>query len=110
MGDLFQLIAEARIKEAIERGDFDNLPGQGQPLRLEDLSHVPPELRAAYSILKHNGFLPEEMELQKEILSLDDLIARSTSPEDKTALQKQRLELDIRYRILMERRARPKNR
>ncbi|TCL62301.1 uncharacterized protein DUF1992 [Hydrogenispora ethanolica] len=106
MSDFFEILAETRIREAIERGEFDNLPGKGQPLQLEDLSHVPPELRAAYSLLKSSGFLPEEMELQKELLTLDDLIAKSVAPEDKSALAKQRLELDLRYRILMERRAR----
>lgn len=110
MSDLFQILAETRIREAIERGDFDNLPGKGKPLPLDDLSQVPPELRSAYSLLKNNGFLPEEMELQKEILALDDLIARSVAPEDRAALAKQRLELDMRYRILMERRARAKKR
>jgi hypothetical protein len=58
----------------------------------------------AYKLLKNNGFLPEELELQKEIHSLDELLAKSINPEDKTALAKQRLELNLRYKILMKRR------
>jgi hypothetical protein len=104
MSDLLQTLAESKIREAIDRGDFNNLPGQGRPLELEDLSHVSPELRMAYKVLKNNGFVPEEMELQKEIHSIDELIAKSISPEDKTALAKQRLELNLHYQILMERR------
>jgi hypothetical protein len=104
MSDLLRTLAEVKIRQAIDHGDFDNLPGQGRPLKLEDLSHVPPELRMAYKLLKNNGFLPKEMELQKEIHSLDELIAKTINPEDKTALAKQRLELNLRYQILMERR------
>jgi hypothetical protein len=54
----------------------------------------------AYKLLKNNGFLPEELELQKEIHSLDELLAKSINPEDKTALAKQRLELNLRSKIL----------
>jgi hypothetical protein len=104
MSDLLRTLAESKIRAAIDRGDFDNLPGMGQPLQLEDLSHVPPELRMAYKLLKNNGFLPEEMELQKEIHSLDDLIAKSINPEDRKALAKQRFKLNLHYKILMERR------
>ena len=37
----FWRIAEERIKEAQRAGAFDNLPGKGKPLDLEDLSWVP---------------------------------------------------------------------
>lgn len=70
----FEIIAEQRIREAMERGEFDRLPGAGQPLRLEDDSMVPAELRVAYKILKNAGCLPPELELRKEILTLRDLI------------------------------------
>lgn len=45
-------LAERRIAEAREAGAFDNLPGYGKPLTLEDDSHIPPELRMSYRILK----------------------------------------------------------
>ncbi len=70
----FETIAERRILEAMERGEFDRLPGAGQPLTLEDDSMVPPELRIAYKILKNAGCIPPELELRKEILTLRDLI------------------------------------
>ena len=40
------LIAEQRIQEAMDAGLFDNLSTKGKPLEIEDLSHVPPALRA----------------------------------------------------------------
>lgn len=71
---VIQNIAERRIAEAQERGDFDNLPGTGKPLRLEDDSAVPEELRMAYKILKNAGCLPPELADRKEINSLVDLL------------------------------------
>jgi len=40
------------MQEAVGRGEFDNLPGTGKPLALDDDTLVLPELRAAYRVLK----------------------------------------------------------
>ena len=49
-------LAERKIAAAIERGEFDDLPGAGQPLDLDDLDPLmPEELRMAYRILKNAG-------------------------------------------------------
>lgn len=50
--------AERHIIEAQRKGEFDNLPGRGEPLILDDDSHVPAELRAGYRLLKNAGCLP----------------------------------------------------
>lgn len=34
--DRYQDVVETQIREALERGDFDDLPGTGQPLNLKD--------------------------------------------------------------------------
>ena len=81
----FQRIAENRILEAIENGVFDNLQGQGQPLKLEDESHIPPDLRMAYKILKNADCLPPELELRKEIVRLQDLVASMPDTAEKIA-------------------------
>jgi hypothetical protein len=47
----FERLAERRILDAIQAGIFDDLPGKGRPLDLDDDSHVPPELRIAYRVL-----------------------------------------------------------
>lgn len=70
----FWRIAEARIREAQEEGAFDNLPGKGKPLELEDLSWVPEELRIGYHVLKNAHVLPPEAELLKDIHTLEDLL------------------------------------
>ncbi|HEY7527996.1 MAG TPA: DnaJ family domain-containing protein, partial [Candidatus Deferrimicrobiaceae bacterium] len=67
--DPLALLAESKIREAMERGEFDRLPGAGKPLSLDDDSMVPHELRVAYRILKNAGCLPPELELRKEIIT-----------------------------------------
>ena len=72
--DLLALIAEEKIRAAMARGEFDNLPGAGKPLALEDDSLVPEDLRVPYKILKNAGCLPPEIELRKEIVTLKRLL------------------------------------
>ena len=52
-----EIIAERKIEEALARGEFDNLPGAGRPLNLDDIDPLlPEELRMAFRILKNAGF------------------------------------------------------
>ena len=67
-------MAEARIEEAMREGAFDDLPGIGRPLALDDDALVPEELRAAYRVLRNAGFVPPEMELRRERAHLSTLI------------------------------------
>jgi DnaJ family protein C protein 28 len=59
---------EEQIQEAQARGEFDNLPGFGKPLNLDD-NLFTSDKAMAYSLLKSNGFAPPEIELAKEIRS-----------------------------------------
>lgn len=67
-------VVEERIQEALRRGDFDDLPGAGRPLDLDDAPLVPPELRVAYRILKNAGFVPPEILERREIAELERAI------------------------------------
>lgn len=66
--------AERHITDAQRRGEFDNLPGQGEPLVLDDDSAVPEELRSGYRLLKNAGCLPPELEQRKEAIALADIL------------------------------------
>ncbi len=81
-------IAESRILEAIRDGAFDDLVGKGQPLVLTDDPDIPPELRMAYKILKMADCLPPELELQKQIITLKDMMAGM--PDEAAKLQQMR--------------------
>jgi hypothetical protein len=96
-------LAEARIVEAMEQGEFDDLPGAGRPLELEDLSRIPPHLRMAYKLLRNANVLPPEMELRRENYSLDRLIEATTDPDEREELKRRRRENELRYRVLVER-------
>jgi len=81
--DCFVKLAENRIQVAMEAGDFDDLTGKGHPLNLEEESHIPPELRMAYKILKNADCLPPELELRKEVMQLQDLVAAMPDEAEK---------------------------
>jgi len=104
--NLLVRIAEARIREAIARGDFADLPGRGKPLAVEDLSRVPEDLRAGYIFLKNAGVLPEVMVLRKEMVTLESLLSACEDPEERTRLRDDLNWKLVRYNILMERRRR----
>jgi DnaJ homolog subfamily C member 28 len=57
---------DEQIHEAQARGDFDNLPGTGKPLHLDE-NPFTGDKALAYSLLKQNGYAPPEVELAKEI-------------------------------------------
>lgn len=90
--DFLASIAESRIREAIERGEFDHLAGAGKPLVLDDDAEIPVELRMAYRILKNAGCIPPEIELRREIATAEDLLACAATEQEHTVGRK-RLEL-----------------
>ncbi len=79
-------LVEARIERAIERGELSDLPGQGSPLFLDDDTCIAPELRLAHRILKNAGFVPEELELRREITDLSSLIDATAGAERTRAI------------------------
>lgn len=77
----FEKIVERKIKEAQKDGAFDDLPGTGHPVDLQDDSNVPEDLRLAYKILKNADCLPPEIQLRKEIRQMEDLL--ESIPDEK---------------------------
>ena len=73
--------AERHILDAQTKGEFDDLPGRGEPLTWDDDLHVPPELRAGYRLLKNAGCLPPELEQRREAVALVDLL-KAARPDD----------------------------
>ena len=72
---LLDRIAERHIQQAVQRGEFDDLPGAGKPLVMEDDALIPEELRAGYRLLKNAGYLPPELQLDREIKEAEQLLA-----------------------------------
>ena len=85
--------AERHIAEAQAKGEFDNLAGSGEPLILDDDSHVPPELRAGYRLLKNAGCLPPELEQRREAIEIVDIIKGMGEDDCKCKVVRGRLSL-----------------
>ncbi|WP_347552508.1 DUF1992 domain-containing protein [Pseudalkalibacillus hwajinpoensis] len=86
--DFAWLVAEDKIKTSMKNGEFDDLPGKGKPKKLDDLSMIPEELRIAYKVLKNSGYLPENVQLQKELVSLEELLRFCGDEEERMHLKK----------------------
>ena len=81
-------LAEQRILEAQRKGEFNDLAGKGKPLKLEDYSALPEDLRMAYHVLKNAHVLPPEAELMKDIRILEDLLKHVEDEGERKSLAK----------------------
>lgn len=63
----YQSLIDQLINEARSSGQFDNLEGQGKPIRTDDDQLVPEADRLGYRMLKANGFSPIWMETRRDI-------------------------------------------
>ena len=100
--EFFSLIIEERIQAAQKEGVFDNLPGKGKPLKLDDDSSVPEDLRLTFKVLKNTNCLPIEMEMRKEIFNLRQLLNTVIDTETRRELRRElnllTLNLNLRCR------------
>ena len=103
----FDKIVESLIKEAQERGEFDNLPGKGKPIDLTAYFETPEELRMAQSVLKNAGMTSLEIQLLKEIAELRQVLEAVTDETKKQAIRKQIQDKQIEFNLMMERQKRP---
>lgn len=102
--DIWRIMAEEKIQEAVRRGEFDNLPGAGKPLPPDELEGVPEDLRLSYKLLKNAGALPEEIQLRKEIVTLGELLAACRNDPERRKLQRELSAKKLRYQSLMSER------
>jgi hypothetical protein len=102
----FSRIAENRIREAMEQGEFANLPGAGQPVNLDEYFSTPEDVRMAYSVLKTANCRPIEVELLHEIARLQQAIAAAADDAAREPLQRALADRRTELAILLERRPR----
>ena len=95
---------EDKIRAAIERGEFDDLEGKGKPLDLDAYFATPEDLRLAYSMLKSNHFVPEEVEILKDISALKTKVDECTDDEQRRKLTTRLNERKLALRIALDRR------
>lgn len=102
-------LVEEIIREAVARGEFDNLPGRGKPLKLDDYFALPEDERAAFKLLKDAGFVPEEVQLLKDINELKKALAATTEDADRARLKKAVDEKTLAFNLVMDRRRARRN-
>jgi hypothetical protein len=100
----FSRIAETRIREALAQGEFENLPGKGKPLNLEEYFSTPEDLRMAFSILKNANCAPAEVELLNEISRLQHAIAETADDLTKQQLRRTLVNRQTELAVALERR------
>ena len=96
-------ILDEQIRNAIAEGKFDNLKGAGKPLNMDDYFATPEDIRAGYSLLKNNEFVPQEVELLREIGELKEKIKNSPDEEAKKSLNKKLNEKQLALTMILER-------
>lgn len=84
------IFVEEKIKESIKNGDFENLPGKGEPLDLkDDFPNMDPDLKQAYRILKQAGYISTEVN-KKPSVSQHDLLTIATDGKVSDVLQQRK--------------------
>ena len=106
----FDRIVESIIKEAMERGEFDNLPGKGKPIDLSEYFETPEEVRLAYSVLKNAGMTSREVDLLKEIAELKQIQAALVDEKKQLEIGKQIRQKQVEFSLMLERQKRERRR
>jgi len=91
------------LRDAIERGKFQNLPGQGKKLDLDEYFNTPEDVRLGYGLLKSNDFVPEEVQLLKDIESLQEKLKKTTSDEECNCLRREIESRRLKFNLLIDR-------
>jgi len=105
----FDKLVESIIKEAQERGEFENLPGKGKPIDLTAYFDTPEDVRMAYSVLRNAGMASREVELLKEIADLKEILPALLDEKKKKEISKEIEKKQIEFSLMMERQRRQRN-
>ncbi|HLF87784.1 MAG TPA: DnaJ family domain-containing protein [Anaerolineales bacterium] len=77
----WQKSIDQQIEQARREGKFDNLPGKGKPLKLNENPFQDPAMDAAYTLLQDNDFtlpwIAEGKEIDEELAKARTTLTRS---------------------------------
>lgn len=85
---IFDLLAEERIRAALEKGELSGLPGEGRPLEFDDDALVPAELRMSNRILRNAGYVPPAILELRELRALCEALAAGEDVDSATAVRR----------------------
>ena len=93
VGPDWETLIERQIREAMERGQFDNLPHQGEPLPNDD-NPLAGDMGLAFHVLKNAGVAPPWIEAAKEAEGLlerrDAILAHAARGEAPSGIARKR--------------------
>ncbi|HVG18935.1 MAG TPA: DnaJ family domain-containing protein, partial [Blastocatellia bacterium] len=78
--------------------------GKGKPLDLDAYFAAPEDMRLAFSMLKNAGFVPEQLELLKEVDSLKAALAKCPGEDERRLIKKKIDERMLKINLLIENR------
>jgi hypothetical protein len=99
---------EKQIRKAIAEGEFDNLPGKGKPIDLKAYFDTPEHLRMGYAILKNADFVPEEVQLLKDIEALRAQLETCSDVEQRNRIEQKIRDKRLAFNLLIENHRRQK--
>ena len=71
IGATWESVTERIIREAQERGEFDDLPAHGRPFRVDENPYAG-DMALAFHVLRNAGVAPPWIETDKEVRRLRD--------------------------------------
>ena len=80
---VFRRLADKRIEDAMAEGKFDNLPGKGEPIEIEE-APTDENARAtwwALKIMRQNDFVPDEVRWRKSLDKLKAELHKANEPD-----------------------------
>ena len=95
--------ADEAIRAAMERGEFDNLSNKGKKLDLDDYFNTPEDQRLGFSLLKNADYVPEEVQLLKDIGEMQEKLAQISVAMERKNLLAEIENRRLKYNLLMER-------
>ena len=93
---------EQQIRAAMARGEFDNLPGAGKPQDHSGYFSLPEDLRMGYTLLKNAGYIPQEVELLKEIGALRERMESAPDEAERRRLRRLMNDRQLKLDVLLD--------
>jgi hypothetical protein len=98
------------IEQWLAENEYEELPGKGKPLNLDEYFSWPEDLRLGYSLLKNSGHVPEEVEQLREIMRLEEELRTCPDADLKIRLERKLRERQVQLSLRLEQSRRQRKR
>lgn len=101
--DWLKNLAEHRIRQAQKDGELDDLEGAGKPLPPDRFASVSPGMTAAATVLSNSGYVPEEVDLLREMNEAREALAAAKTDKEREERMREFRDAELRYNIALDR-------